>query len=55
MCPMGQGNGFCPSQSIITKNRRNSQRSSSDYCILTRLKEYIDQLLLTIDLDQEMT
>ena len=33
----------------------NSQRSSSDYCKSTRNKKQYDQLLLTNDLDQDMT
>ena len=30
----------------LNQNRKNSQRSSSDYCNLTRLKDDIDRLLL---------
>ena len=39
----------------LNKNRKNSQRSSSAYCDLTKSKHDIDQLLLTIKIGQDMT
>ena len=49
------GKWFLSKSINYNQNRRNSQRSPSDYCNLTISKEYIDRLLLTINLDQDMT
>ena len=39
----------------LNQNRKNSQRSLSDYCNLIKLKDDIDRLLLTNKIDQDMT
>ena len=37
------------------ENRSNSQKSSSDYYKSTKPKEYNDRLLLSVEIDQDMT